>query len=627
MKRYKDWSIRNKLIVPLFAVMVFGSGGIIWALIVMHDEIMNVSLSEERVLDDIRRVSLELLSEYREFMIVPSDSTRREIEELKEEIDRYDRAFDELVGPEETKVHFVEAIKVAQLDLKRIGDETIAVRLRLLDYRKAMEAFESIIEHVPAGGQVGVESAEDRQDFELRGLVEEYISELREYMLRPNDATRQEIAEIERSLERFSRADDGVSELGNQAQDADESSPIRQLIEAGRISIALATEFLAKYDDLEQVEDALWSVLNKAGSVVSQETDEAFDIGFASVAALISALLVMITLVGYAVTRELAKSVTVLANEADRFGAGDLDARANVEGEDEIGGLATAFNQMAMSLKSSIEQRERIENALKVLNEDLVISRDESVFANRTKSEFLANMSHELRTPLNAILGFSELMGSGTLGPLGNPKYEEYAKDINDSGRHLLALIDDILDLSKVEAGRLELDEEDIDVARAIRSCMVLVKERARNGGVKLITDIPHGLPALRADQRKLKQILVNLLSNAVKFTPADGEVTLKVWSRPDSGYVFQVIDTGIGIALADIPTALSPFGQIDSQLDRKFEGTGLGLPLTKSLVEVHGGSLDLQSEVGAGTTVTVRFPKERIVHVSEIEATGTPVA
>jgi len=267
---------------------------------------------------------------------------------------------------------------------------------------------------------------------------------------------------------------------------------------------------------------------------------------------------------------------------------------------------------------TDITEQERARTAM-------VHAKEQAVLANRAKSEFLANMSHELRTPLNAILGFSELMGNATLGPLGDPKYEEYTKDINDAGRHLLALINDILDLSKIEAGKLELDEEDIDVAMTIRSCMVLVKERAGNGGVKLLTDIPDGLPALHADQRQLKQILVNLLSNAVKFTPAGGEVTLKAWSRPDSGYVFQVIDTGIGIALADIPTALAPFGQVDSALSRKFAGTGLGLPLTKSLVEMHGGSLDLQSEEGAGTTVTVRFPKERIVHLPEAAQTGSP--
>ena len=286
-----------------------------------------------------------------------------------------------------------------------------------------------------------------------------------------------------------------------------------------------------------------------------------------------------------------------------------------------------ALRESEKRLRQHVIELEAAKRQYEAQGKELVIARDQAELANRTKSEFLANMSHELRTPLNAILGFSELMGNATLGPLGNPKYVEYTKDINDSGRHLLALINDILDLSKIEAGKLELDEEDIDVARAIRSCMVLVKERARNGGVKLLTDLPDGLPALHADERKLKQILVNLLSNAVKFTPAGGSVTVKAWFRPDSGFVIQVADTGVGIALDDIPKALTPFGQVDSRLDRKYEGTGLGLPLTKSLIEKHSGSLDLQSEVGAGTTVTVRFPPERMVPRPEVAATGYPAA
>ncbi len=236
----------------------------------------------------------------------------------------------------------------------------------------------------------------------------------------------------------------------------------------------------------------------------------------------------------------------------------------------------------------------------------------QSELANRAKSEFLANMSHELRTPLNAIIGFSDLIQSEAFGPLGNPKYLEYLQDINQSGTHLLAIINDILDLSKIEAGKVDLHKEDVDVAEAVLTCLHLVKERARTAGVNLKSEIADSLPTLYADERKLKQILINLLSNAVKFTAAGGKVTIRVWSEPNDGYVLQIADTGIGIALDDIPKALAPFQQIDSDLNREYEGTGLGLALTKGLIELHGGSLELQSEVGIGTTVTVRFPAER---------------
>ena len=245
---------------------------------------------------------------------------------------------------------------------------------------------------------------------------------------------------------------------------------------------------------------------------------------------------------------------------------------------------------------------------------DLKIARDQAESANRAKTEFLAAMSHELRTPLNAIIGFSEIIQTETLGPVGSVKYRDYACDIHESGQHLLDLINDILDLSKVESGLDELHEEDIEIPDLARSVWRLILQRAQKQGVALTLELPEEPPPLRADQRKLKQILVNLLSNAIKFTEAGGKVALKVWCRVDSGYVFQVVDTGIGIALDDIPKALSPFQQIDSEINRKYEGTGLGLPLTKALVEMHGGYLDLQSEVGVGTAVTVRFPAERIV-------------
>ena len=244
----------------------------------------------------------------------------------------------------------------------------------------------------------------------------------------------------------------------------------------------------------------------------------------------------------------------------------------------------------------------------------LRMAKEHAEIANRSKSEFLANMSHELRTPLNAVIGFSDVMKGEMFGPVGNPKYREYVQDINASGVHLLELINDILDLSKVEAGKTELHEENIDVSSTLGSCLNLVKERAHKAGVDIACDTASNLPSLYADKRKFKQILINLLSNAIKFTPSGGKITVRTWCRLGDGYLLQVADTGIGIALADIPKALAPFQQVDSDLNRKYEGTGLGVPLTKALAELHGGSLDLQSEVGVGTTVTVRFPAERIV-------------
>lgn len=248
------------------------------------------------------------------------------------------------------------------------------------------------------------------------------------------------------------------------------------------------------------------------------------------------------------------------------------------------------------------------------LANDLKSTRDQAQFANRSKSEFLAAMSHELRTPLNAIIGFSEIIKDELFGPVGNKSYCDYASDINSSGQHLLNLINDLLDLSKVESGAEELHEENIDVEKLIDSAITLVKLRAEKGEVGIEAEFTKDLPLLYADERKLIQILVNLLSNAVKFTDPGGKVTIRTWHNEGGGFVVQVMDTGIGIASEDIPKALSQFGQVDSDLNRRYEGTGLGLPLTKALVELHGGYIDLQSQVGVGTTATIRFPTSRIV-------------
>ncbi|MBX6321770.1 MAG: PAS domain S-box protein [Rhodospirillaceae bacterium] len=236
---------------------------------------------------------------------------------------------------------------------------------------------------------------------------------------------------------------------------------------------------------------------------------------------------------------------------------------------------------------------------------------EEARVAEQSKSAFLANMSHELRTPLNAIIGFCELMLLRTFGPLGHARYEGYLKDIRFSANHLLQLIEDILDLSKAEAGRIELDERPVDLEVAAGSAVRMLAERARQGGVSMSLAFPPDLPVVRADERRLRQVLLNLISNAVKFTPAGGAVTIAGRRHPDGGVTLCVADTGIGIAPADLGRVFQPFVQLDRS--RQQEGTGLGLALCKKLVEAHGGTITLASRPGRGTTVEVGLPAERV--------------
>lgn len=282
--------------------------------------------------------------------------------------------------------------------------------------------------------------------------------------------------------------------------------------------------------------------------------------------------------------------------------------------EDALALSRNALEVRVTQLETAKRELEKRSTALTELASNLKIARDEAHTANRAKSQFLANMSHEFRTPLNAIIGFSEIIKDESFGPVHNPKYLDYAGDIHNSGQHLLGLINGVLDLSKVESGEDEMHEEAIEVGAVVQSVIGLVQRIADKGAVALRVDLPVDLPEFYADRRKVVQILVNLLANAVKFTKAGGNVTFKAWCSNGSGLVFQVIDTGIGIAPEDIPKAFSKFAQVDNDLDRRYEGTGLGLPLAKGLAEQHGGSLDLQSQLGVGTTVTVRFPSYRIV-------------
>jgi signal transduction histidine kinase len=237
--------------------------------------------------------------------------------------------------------------------------------------------------------------------------------------------------------------------------------------------------------------------------------------------------------------------------------------------------------------------------------------------ASRAKSDFLANMSHELRTPLNAIIGFSEVMCTELFGRIGNRRYAQYAADIRESAIHLLTVISEVLDFSRAEAGGLTLHESAVDLAAAIRAARRLVEERAAAGGITLDTVLPADLPGLRADERMVKQMLINLLSNAVKFTLEGGKIDIRVERGAGGGLLVKVADTGVGMAPDEIPIALTAFRQVDSGWSRKHGGTGLGLPLVKSLIELHSGSLLIESARGLGTTVTLSFPPARVIEPS----------
>jgi signal transduction histidine kinase len=325
------------------------------------------------------------------------------------------------------------------------------------------------------------------------------------------------------------------------------------------------------------------------------------------------AALIVSYLLAVRLQRSISRPILSLADTAQQVSLHkDYSIRAvqlgslSKEYNNELVILTHAFNEMLMEIDSRDTQ-------LKLNFSELEKAKNAAESANLSKSQFLANISHELRTPLNAIIGFSSILMNQLFGALGDQKYLEYAKDINDSGAHLLDIINDILDLSKAEAGKLTLNYEEIQVSKVVSKSITILSERAAQGSVSLTSDVPKSLPFLVADRLRILQILLNLLSNGVKFTEAGGRVHVAVSTRETAGEITHLIitceDTGIGMSSDDLDKAFQSFGQVDGGLNRKYEGTGLGLPLTKKLMELHFGRISITSELGNGTIVTLELP------------------
>jgi signal transduction histidine kinase len=335
---------------------------------------------------------------------------------------------------------------------------------------------------------------------------------------------------------------------------------------------------------------------------------------------------VLASMLAIVVATLMTRRIAALKTAVRAIGRGELDTPIPRLGADDIGVLASAFGQMTVRLRQVIQSLQWQAHDASVANEQmrreielrksaeraLTDASIKADAANRAKSHFLANMSHELRTPLNAVIGFSDILSTEMLGPLGNAKYKEYAEDIRDSGHHLLQLINDVLDLSKIEAGKMELHEEWLDVRDVIEAARTMVAERGARLQSRVEIDVPGTLPRLFADRRLMLQVVLNLLSNSVKFTPEGGRISIAASRADDGGMAIEVTDTGIGIAEADIPTVLQPFGQVEDTFQRKHQGTGLGLPLAVSILEQHGSRLEIQSRLGEGTSITIHWPASR---------------
>ena len=362
-----------------------------------------------------------------------------------------------------------------------------------------------------------------------------------------------------------------------------------ELIRAGKVAQGREAQIGRASPLADRLERLTNELVNKAEADMLARIDESqadYQVAQLMMVAFALGSILLALGLGYSISWSVIEPVRRMDERFSRLAAGDFSGKVSVANRDELGKLSENLNRMSDELGRLYRQLET---------------------ANRHKSEFLANMSHELRTPLNAVIGFSEVLQERMFGDL-NDKQADYVNDIHSSGRHLLALINDILDLSKIEAGRMELEPSDFDLPAMLETTLTLVRERAQRNGIALSLEAAPEVGTVRGDERKLKQVTLNLLSNAVKFTPEGGAVRLGA-KMNGSAIEVSVADTGVGIAPEDQALVFEEFRQVGSDSARKAEGTGLGLALAKKFIELHGGTIRLESAPGRGSTFTFTLP------------------
>ena len=451
----------------------------------------------------------------------------------------------------------------------RRTEELVKLQRNITVYRQLQHDTTAQLYNIASALLVPTDSVLEQTVRQLKQFA--YDVDRLQYVVAKDDA--EVVRNVREDYEKFLQVVNRVVSLIHEGKTAE--GRILQLNQAGPLADRierLLNELTnrAESDILDRVEE------NRSAYLASRWTIIGFAVGS----------IVLALVLGYAISASLIGPVKQIEDRLSQIAAGDFSRRVEVPNRDELGKLAANLNRMNDDLGRLYQQLESV---------------------NRHKSEFLANMSHELRTPLNAIIGFSEVLNERMFGEL-NDKQAEYVQDIYTSGRHLHALINDILDLSKIEAGRMELDLSSFTLSSVVDAAVTLVRERAHRAGVKLEVAAPADLGEVRADERKLKQILLNLLSNALKFTPTGGRIG--VTARRDNGLAeISVSDTGIGIAPENHEIIFEEFRQVHGDSLHPREGTGLGLALTRKFVEMHGGKIWVQSELGKGSTFTFNFP------------------